>query len=168
MIRLVQPSMEYDQQIQLVRAELLRDTDEPAAFAGTGMLNICERTEDWLNSLKPKQHQPPATTYLAVDDTNTVLGIAELRHNIDQEVYSTYGGHIDMTIRPAKRGNGYGTEFFKLLLVEAAKLGLEEVLVTFLRYNACMTRIAVSCGGKYDGVVFSNKKPLLRYIIKVR
>ena len=68
------------------------------------------------------------TKYWLIDN-NEYIGSFTLRHDINENLMK-WGGHIGYVIHPSKRGHGYAFAGLKLVLAEAAKLGLKRVLIT--------------------------------------
>jgi predicted acetyltransferase len=92
----------------------------------------------------------PQSTYWLVQDNQTILGESRLRHTLSPSL-EIEGGHIGYAIRPSKRLQGHGTQILKFTLIEAAKLGLERVLLTCNAENIGSRKIIEANGGVFDG-----------------
>lgn len=57
-----------------------------------------------------------------------MIKVGSVRHYLNDNL-KVYGGHIGYSVVPDERKNGYGTIILSLLLEEAKKLGINEVLV---------------------------------------
>ena len=68
------------------------------------------------------------TKYWLIDN-NEYIGSFTLRHDVNENLMK-WGGHIGYIVAPSKRGHGYAFAGLKLVLAEAAKLGLKRVLIT--------------------------------------
>lgn len=88
----------------------------------------------------------PSTRYWLYVDGKPV-GFAVIRHFLTPALEEA-GGNIGYTIRPTKRGKGYGKKLLELLLEEAGKKGLEKVLITALPTNAASIGVAKANGGQ--------------------
>lgn len=76
-----------------------------------------------------------------------------VRYNLKEEMYK-YLGHIGYCIRISERKKGYASEMLRLALIEAKKLGLNEVLLTCDSDN-----IGSSATMKKNGAVLENEVP---------
>jgi predicted acetyltransferase len=106
----------------------------------------------------------PCSTFWLTDDTGILYGSGRLRHYLTDDLMLE-GGNIGYDIHPAYRRRGYGTELLRLLLKEAAKLGVARALVTCDEDNAGSRRIIEKNGGVYDGKAISPEsgKLVLRF-----
>ena len=87
----------------------------------------------------------PSTTYWLYAD-GVPVGFGKLRHFLT-DALRREGGHIGYAVAPLCRGKGYGKELLRLLLLEAAGLGIEKALVTIRPNNAPSLAVALSNGG---------------------
>ena len=87
----------------------------------------------------------PQTTYWAFAGRRAI-GITKLRHHLTDALRQT-GGHIGYSIRPSERGRGYGTRILACTLAEAARMGIEQVLITVNEDNPASWRLVEANGG---------------------
>lgn len=87
----------------------------------------------------------PDTTFWFVEN-NELIGLGNVRHFLTTSLES-YGGHIGYMIRPSKWNNGYGSLQLKLLLKEAAKLGIKDALLTCAVSNPASAKVMENNGG---------------------
>jgi len=108
-------------------------------------------------------------TFWMVLDHKTVVGESRLRHSLTS-MSEIEGGHIGYAIRPSQRLNGYGTQILKLTLIEAARLGLQKVLITCDADNIGSQKIIQANGGVFDGENISpnSRKWVQRYWVVVQ
>ncbi|BFH12995.1 GNAT family N-acetyltransferase [Paenibacillus melissococcoides] len=78
------------------------------------------------------------------------VGIGKLRHALTDALRER-GGHIGYAIRPEARQRGYGTIMLRLLLAEARRIGLREVLLTCDEDNTASRRVIEKNGGRLAG-----------------
>jgi len=108
----------------------------------------------------------PHSTFWLVRNGDTVVGVSNLRHILNDKLREE-GGHIGYGVRPSARRKGYGKELLRQTLHRATGLGLERVLVTCDVSNIGSVRIIEANGGILDavGYVESKDKVVRRYWI---
>ena len=107
-IRLISPSLEYDEDIMQFRRELI-EADDSDTFAGCGSLKTCSTTEEWLSLLAKMENvdacptgSVTSNTYLAVRSTdNKIVGVIDFRHHINHPILGLWGGHMGYSVRPS-------------------------------------------------------------------
>lgn len=77
------------------------------------------------------------------------VGSAKLRHDLT-DALRIEGGNIGYGIRPTERGKGYGSRLLGLMLTEARRQGLEQVLVTIQNDNIPSLRVATANRGRLE------------------
>ncbi len=87
----------------------------------------------------------PSTTYWLYVD-GVPVGFGTVRHFLT-EALRREGGSIGYGIAPAYRGKGYGKELLRLLLLEAASLGIDKALLTIRADNLPSLALALANGG---------------------
>lgn len=109
----------------------------------------------------------PQTSYWLIDD-RVIHGLIRLRHRLTASLMEE-GGNVGYVIRPSSRRRGFGTEILRLGLIEAAELGLKEVLITCDDDNLGSIRIIERNGGREytTGISQTSAKPIRRYWIEV-
>ena len=80
-----------------------------------------------------------------------IVGFLALRHALS-DVLFTMGGHIGYSVRPSARGRGIAAGALKLGLAEAAKLGIDHVLVCCSVDNPASRAVIEKCGGHFEEV----------------
>ena len=155
-MKLIEPSMAYDKEIQDYRREFL---EAESSMDGCGSLRRFERTEDWLAYLETCKHpetvpegQVPATQYLAVREDGRVLGMLQFRHCLN-EYTAQYAGHIGYSVRPAERRKGYASQILHDVLPICKARGLDRVLVCCRVENEASRKVILKNGGVYDATV---------------
>lgn len=92
--------------------------------------------EEWLNKrtdehngVNLQEGRVPSSVYFLMDN-DRIVGNLSIRHNIDNDFLSRYGGHIGYGVRPSERRKGYATIMLNLALEKCVELGIEDVMVT--------------------------------------
>ena len=155
---LVEPSMEYDAQIQAFRREFL---EFGGSMDGCGSLRRFETTQEWLDqveSLKRPETTPPnlvpMSQYIYVRESDgKVVGVIQIRHRFN-DFLEKYAGHIGYSVCPSERRKGYATQMLRLVLPECRALGMDRVLVCCVEDNEGSRRTILNNGGVYESTVF--------------
>lgn len=127
---------------------------------GSGGFSHYDNYDVWLDMIlsiekdsltKEKVH---ASTYFSVRKSDgKIIGTIQLRHSLSEEL-RRYGGHIGYSIRPSERRKSYGAKQLALVLEEAKKLGLSEVMITCDKENIGSARTAIKNGGTLESEDF--------------
>lgn len=145
MLKLIEPTMEYDRQIRDFRREYLESGD---SMDGSSSLRKFDNTQDWLDQLEPL-----TTQYICVrEEDGCVVGVIQIRHRFN-EFLEKYAGHIGYCVRPSERRKGYAARMLAQTLPECARLGIYDVLITCLADNEASRRTILKNGGVYESTV---------------
>ena len=161
-MKLIAPSIEYDEQIQAYRREFL---EYGGSMDGCGSLRRFDRTQDWLDqveALSSAETTPPdlvpMTQYIYVREADEkIVGVIQIRHYFN-EYLEKYAGHIGYSVCPSERRKGYATQMLKLVLPECKKLGLNSVLVCCVQGNEGSRRTILNNGGVYESTVYLKER----------
>ena len=109
--------------------------------------------EDWLeklnnehNNINLEEGRVPASFYFLMNG-NRILGSISIRHNLDNEMLSKFGGHIGYGIRPTERGKGYNKINLYLGLKICKEHGIKEVFMDADKENPASWKTMESLGG---------------------
>ena len=110
----------------------------------------------------------PHSTFWLVNATG-VVGVSSLRHELTDRL-RIEGGHIGYGIRPSARGRGLGSLILRLTLAEAARRGIDRVLLTCARANAASAAVIAANGGKVESEEFiaARGEVVQRWWVEVR
>ena len=157
MLKLIEPTIEYDKEIQDYRREFLEAGD---SMDGCGNLRRFDKTPDWLAFVEAGKYPEnvpegmvPATQYIYVrEEDRRVLGMLQIRHTLN-DYTEQYAGHIGYSVRPAERRNGYASRILRDALPLCRAIGLERVLVCCKVENEASRKVILKNGGVYDATV---------------
>ena len=173
-MKLIEPTMEYDRQIQAYRREFL---ETEGSMDGCGSLRRFETTREWLDqveALRRLETTPPqlvpSTQYIYVRESDSkVVGVIQIRHCFN-EFLEKYAGHIGYSVCPTERRKGYATQMLRLALPACKALGLDRVLISCVEGNEGSKRTILRNGGVYESTVLEPGEGvyLERYWIDLR
>ena len=90
----------------------------------------------------------PATTFFAVRKRDLkIVGVIDIRHNLENDFLAEYGGHIGYSVRPGERKKGYATEILKMGIEYAKSLNMEKLMIACFSDNIPSIRTITKCGG---------------------
>lgn len=127
-----------------------------------GFINNCngrsfDEYKAWLSKCEQMSHgevaetwQVPQTNYWLMVD-GVPVGIGKLRDRLTEHLREV-GGHGGYAIVPAQRGKGYGTMLLKLLIDEARRKGIDQLLLTVQNHNVPSIKVALHNGGVIERV----------------
>jgi predicted acetyltransferase len=148
-MHLVRPSMEWENEHRAYVAEWGLERLIPSGF------NIEEfgSYEVYLQelSIREKGHGKwlPCSNYFLVNEENRILGMLDIRHELNDFLYRI-GGHIGYSVRPSERRRGYATYILAEALHKCRELGMDKVLITCDEDNIGSAKVIMNNGGIED------------------
>jgi predicted acetyltransferase len=121
---------------------------------GSALLDQMEFGE-WLENTRRNSNPETVRTDWVVADAffvvrksdGRIIGTVDIRHSIDNEFLSRYGGHIGYAVRPSERRKGYATQILKMALKHAKSIGLSRVMLGCYSDNLASIKTIEKCGG---------------------
>jgi len=151
-------------QHQIAAEDFKREFFEAREFVinGSALLDQMDY-ELWLthttNNRQENKTRPDwvtATTFFAVRQSDDrIVGILDIRHNLNHDFLTQYGGHIGYAVRPCERKKGYATDMLRMGLTYAKTLGIARIMLGCYTSNLPSVKTIVKNGG-----VLSETKPL--------
>lgn len=156
-MKLIEPTMEYDREIQAYRNDFLT---HGGSMDGCGSLRRFSDTRDWIaqvESLRRRETMPtglvPSTQFIYVrEEDGKVVGMIQIRHCFN-EYLEKYAGHIGYSVCPSERRKGYATQMLRLALPYCRSLGLTRVLISCEPDNEGSRKTILKNGGVYESTV---------------
>ena len=153
MIKLVRPSKELKEKVLSFKKDFL-DNNE-SVINGSELLDKTEDFDQWLAAVtantNPETVNPAwvlTDTFFAVDDTEKIVGIIDLRHTLNDFLKDC--GHCGYSVRPSERKKGYATEMLRQLKIFAKDSGMENLQLAVERSNEASVKTILKNGGVYE------------------
>ena len=153
-MKLIEPTMEYSEQIRAYRQFFLDSGD---SMDGTGGLRQFDDPRDWIDYLA--RHKDPktvpegrvsSTQFIFVrEEDRKIVGMIDIRHRLN-EYLEKYGGHIGYSVRPSERRKGYAKEMLRMALPFCREIGIDKVMITCIDGNIGSEKTILANGGVYE------------------
>ena len=173
-LKLVEPTMEYKEQVMEYRKTFLDNNEK---LSGCAELEDVTTYEEWIDfdnrrsKIYGKDYVPSTVCLCVRNKDNKVVGIIDFRHDLT-EFLLNYGGNIGYSIHPNERRKGYGTEMLRLMLIKCKQYGKKRILITCDKENIASSKTIIANGGTLeneveDGCKISWSGTIQRYWIEL-
>lgn len=169
-IKLVLPSVDYKEKVLSYKEDFIKNGD---SMDGTAGLRDAHTFEEWyaawednLSESTVRDGLVPATTFLAVDENDDLVGMIDIRHRLNDYLMN-YGGHIGYSVTKLQRKKGIATKMLALALAECRKLEIFKVLITCDKQNVASAKTIRKNGGNLENEIRENGRITQRYWIEL-
>lgn len=151
-MKLIAPTMEYDESIQAYRREFLECGD---SMDGTSRLRRFDNTRDWLDYLnEAADDETSISQYVFVrEDDGKVVGMLDIRRT-PNDFIEKYAGYVGYSVCPSERRKGYASKMLGMALEIMKGFGMENVLITCYEGNEASRKTILNNGGVYESTVY--------------
>jgi len=146
------PALHHKQAAENFKSEFL-EMQEPVIY-GSALFDQMEY-EQWLTHNTNNRQENTvntgwvtATTFFAVRKRDRkIVGMIDIRHNLEHDFLAQYGGHIGYSVRPDERKKGYATEILKMGIEYARSLNIKKLMIACFSDNLPSIKTIMKCGG---------------------
>jgi len=156
-LKLVLPNVTHKEILMDYKKEFIRNKD---SMDGTAGLSTYTTFEEWYKAFKDNLNEEtvreglvPATTYLALDESEKLIGMIDIRHMLNGNLLN-FGGHIGYSVRKSERRKGFATEMLKLAIEKCVELNIKEILITCDKNNIASAKTIIANGGILENEMF--------------
>ncbi len=164
------PTEEYKEKVMAYKQDFLNNGDE---LHGTAGLLKAKSFEAWLKAIHDNNKEEtvrdglvPATTFLAVNENDDIVGMIDVRHRLS-DYLAKVGGHIGYSINKVYRRQGAATKMLALALEECKKLNIQNVMITCDKENIGSAKTIINNGGVMENEVPDEGRITQRYFISL-
>lgn len=146
------PTILHEQSANEYKQEFFQSGE--TVINGSALLDQMEYA-DWLKNTErnssPATVRPDwvvASTFFAVRKRDgKIIGMIDVRHNLNNSFLAQYGGHIGYSVRPSERRKGYAVQMLKLAIQYARSLSIDKVMLGCHSDNIASQKTILKCGG---------------------
>jgi len=150
--------------------------DSGSAINGMGRLDKYEDYDEWLKMTiehhkginLSDNHVQSSEYFLIRKQDDKIVGMVNIRHELNDFLIERGYGHIGYGIRPCERRKGYATKQLRLALEKCAELGIKKVHVGCNEDNEGSRRTIEKNGGVLYKKGANDGVPYLEFVIELK
>ncbi|EHL19274.1 hypothetical protein HMPREF9628_01665 [Peptoanaerobacter stomatis] len=169
-IQLIKPNEQYKDKILDYKAEFVANNE---VLHGSAGLDKIDNFEEWYRLILQNSSEHtvmqglvPASTFIAVDENDEIVGMIDIRHRLNDFLFKQ-GGHIGYSVRKSQRRKGYATKMLSMALDVCKSLGIEKCLITCDKTNIASARTIMKSGGILENEIIYGEEIISRYWISL-
>ncbi|MGP1597628.1 GNAT family N-acetyltransferase [Peptoanaerobacter stomatis] len=169
-IQLIKPNEQYKNKILDYKAEFVANNE---VLHGSAGLDKIDNFEEWYRLILQNSSEDtvkkgwvPASTFIAVDENDEIVGMIDIRHRLNDFLFKQ-GGHIGYSVRKSQRRKGYATKMMSMALDVCKSLRIEKCLITCDKSNIASARTIMKSGGLLENEIIDCEKTISRYWINI-
>ena len=169
-IQLIKPNEQYKNKILDYKAEFVANNE---VLHGSAGLDKIDNFEEWYRLILQNSSEDtvkkgwvPASTFIAVDENDEIVGMIDIRHRLNDFLFKQ-GGHIGYSVRKSQRRKGYATKMLSMALDVCKSLGIEKCLITCDKSNIASARTIMKSGGILENEIIDGEEIISRYWISL-
>ncbi len=169
-IQLIKPNEQYKDKILDYKAEFVANNE---VLHGSAGLDKIDNFEEWYRLILQNSSEHtvmqglvPASTFIAVDENDEIVGMIDIRHRLNDFLFKQ-GGHIGYSVRKSQRRKGYATKMLSMALDVCKSLGIEKCLITCDKTNIASARTIMKSGGILENEIIDGEEIISRYWISL-
>ncbi|PPE04769.1 acetyltransferase [Entomoplasma ellychniae] len=167
-IKIVKPQIKYLNQLEELKNDFIFSGESVDGVQGSADLLDFKNTIDWIDFVNKgvgKNNWVSFRQFLAVDETDSLLGLINLRLSLNDYLLN-YGGHIGYAVSPKHRNKGVASKMLFQVLQICKKEKIDQVLITCLDTNLASEKVIIKNGGVLEDVRSNGKHNYKRFWIK--
>ncbi|MGK9475752.1 GNAT family N-acetyltransferase [Melioribacter sp. OK-6-Me] len=146
------PALEHKTAAEKFKSEFFENKEY--VINGSALFDRMEY-EEWLIHNTNNRHESTvnpgwvtATTFFAVRKSDLkIIGMIDIRHNLENDFLAKYGGHIGYSVCPSERRKGYATEILRMGIEYAKSLHIKKLMLACFSDNIASIKTIVKNGG---------------------
>ena len=169
-IQLIKPNEQYKDKILDYKAEFVANNE---VLHGSAGLDKIDNFEEWYRLILQNSSEHtvmqglvPASTFIAVDENDEIVGMIDIRHRLNDFLFKQ-GGHIGYSVRKSQRRKGYATKMLSMALDVCKSLGIEKCIITCDKTNIASARTIMKSGGILENEIIDGEEIISRYWISL-
>ena len=156
-IILVKPTKEYEKQAIEYKKEHFQNGEN--IIHGCALWDSIDSYDEWLKNVQKNSHKETVSKDWTVESTffgvreldNKIVGVIDIRHELNSDFLRNYAGNIGYGVRPSERKKGYATQMLaKGLEYCKNEIGLNKVMINCYKSNEPSRKTILKAGGKLE------------------